>query len=782
MLELKNIKKTYRVGETETKALDDISVAFREKEFVAILGTSGSGKTTCLNIIGGLDRYDSGELIIKGKKTSDFSDRDWDAYRNNSIGFIFQSYNLIPHLSIVANVELGMTLSGVSKAEKHKRALEVLEQVGLKDHLHKKPNQLSGGQMQRVAIARALANDPEILLCDEPTGALDTTTSVQIMDLIRDVAKDKLVIMVTHNPELARQYADRIVEFSDGKIISDTHPHQERPKEDQFKLKKTSMSFFTALGLSFNNIRTKKGRTFLTAFASSIGIIGIALILSLSTGFQKQIDEYQANALSEFPIMISQTVTQITDEDIKEMQGSFDKNNEALFPDSKEIYLYDPEKNKATHQNHFTPEFMKYVESIDPANCGSIGYFRMVNMNLIREVDGKCVPVSFNSGISSGTSSTNLTSMSSAGLSSYPINLDENSQSFLEKNYNLLAGSYPEKDTDLVLLVDNQNRLDQTILENLGFDVKDVEKLSFDEIIGTKMRLISNDQYYTKTEYGTFVPGTDYNAMYNADDSLTLTITGIIRIDPDNDLALLGSGIIYSDKLSKLVIDRALDSEIVKAQKDSSTSVFTMEELDETSRQMTIASLGGDETPYMLMLYPKDFDTKDAITEYLDAWNAGKSDDDTVIYTDLAASISSMTKGIMNAITMVLIAFAGISLVVSLIMICIITYTSVLERTKEIGVLRALGARKKDITRVFDAETCILGVFSGTLGVLIAWLGTFPINSIIENMTDLKNVATLQIGHAVLLVAISTILTMLGGHIPAKMASRKDAVVALRSE
>ena len=782
MLELKNIKKTYRVGETETKALDDISVAFREKEFVAILGTSGSGKTTCLNIIGGLDRYDSGELIIKGKKTSDFSDRDWDAYRNNSIGFIFQSYNLIPHLSIVANVELGMTLSGVSKAEKHKRALEVLEQVGLKDHLHKKPNQLSGGQMQRVAIARALANDPEILLCDEPTGALDTTTSIQIMDLIRDVAKDKLVIMVTHNPELARQYADRIVEFSDGKIISDTHPHQERPKEDQFKLKKTSMSFFTALGLSFNNIRTKKGRTFLTAFASSIGIIGIALILSLSTGFQKQIDEYQANALSEFPIMISQTVTQITDEDIKEMQGSFDKNNEALFPDSKEIYLYDPEKNKATHQNHFTPEFVKYVESIDPANCGSIGYFRMVNMNLIREIDGKCVPVSFSSGISSGTSSTNLTSMSSAGLSSYPINLDENSQNFLEKNYNLLAGSYPEKDTDLVLLVDNQNRLDQTILENLGFDVKDVEKLSFDEIIGTQMRLISNDQYYTKTEYGTFVPSTDYDTMYNADDSLTLTITGIIRIDPDNDLALLGSGIIYSDKLSKLVIDRALDSEIVKAQKDSSTSVFTMEELDETSRQMTIVSLGGDETPYMLMLYPKDFDTKDAITNYLDAWNAGKSDDDTIIYTDLAASLYSMTKGIMNAITMVLIAFAGISLVVSLIMICIITYTSVLERTKEIGVLRALGARKKDITRVFDAETCILGVFSGTLGVLIAWLGTFPINSIIENMTDLKNVATLPIGHAVLLVAISTILTMLGGHIPAKMASRKDAVVALRSE
>ena len=782
MLELKNIKKTYRVGETETKALDGISVAFREKEFVAILGTSGSGKTTCLNIIGGLDRYDSGELIIKGKHTSDFSDRDWDAYRNNSIGFIFQSYNLIPHLSIVANVELGMTLSGVSKAEKHKRALEVLEQVGLKDHLHKKPNQLSGGQMQRVAIARALANDPEILLCDEPTGALDTTTSVQIMDLIREVAKDKLVIMVTHNPELAKKYADRIVEFSDGKIISDSHPHRERPKEDQFKLKKTSMSFPTALGLSFNNIRTKKGRTFLTAFASSIGIIGIALILSLSTGFQKQIDEYQANALSEFPIMISQAITQITEDDIQEMQGSFDKNNEALFPDTKEVYLYDPEKNNTTHYNRFTPEFVKYVESIDPAKCGSIGYFRMVNMNLVREVDGKYMPVSISSGISAGTSSTNLTSMSSAGLSSYPINLDQNSPDFLEKNYDLLAGSFPQKETDLVLLVDNQNRLDQTILESLGFDVKDVEKLSFDEIIGTQMRLISNDAFYDQTEYGTFIPATDYEAMYNASDSLTLTITGIIRIDPDNDLALLGCGIIYSDSLSKLVIDRALDSQVVKAQKDSSTSVFTMEALDETQKQMTLASLGGDETPYMLMLYPKDFDTKDAITEYLDAWNVGKSEEDAIVYTDLAASISSMTKGTMNAITMVLVAFAAISLIVSLIMICIITYTSVLERTKEIGVLRALGARKKDITRVFDAETCILGVFSGTLGVVIAWIGTFPINAVIEAMTDLKNVATLQIGHAVLLVAISTILTMLGGHIPAKMASRKDAVVALRTE
>ena len=780
MLELKNIKKTYHVGDVETKALDDISVAFRQKEFVAILGTSGSGKTTCLNIIGGLDRYDSGDLVIKGKPTKDFSDRDWDAYRNNSIGFVFQSYNLITHLSIVANVELGMTLSGVSKAEKHKRALEVLEQVGLKDHLHKKPNQLSGGQMQRVAIARALANNPEILLCDEQTGALDSVTSVQIMDLIEEIAKDKLVIMVTHNPELAEQYADRIVRFQDGKIVSDTHPHQERPKKDEFKLVKTSMSFFTALGLSFNNIRTKKGRTFLTAFASSIGIIGIALILSLSTGFQAQIDEYQANAMSEFPITISQTATSMTEDQIMELQQELTSRPD--FPDGKEVFLYDPDATTMIHVNDLSTKYMDYLKSISKDDCSSIGYFRMVGMNLIREIDGTYTPVSFSTGISSGTQSSSIVSMSSAGLASYPINLDESEKTYLEKNYDLLAGSYPEQVTDVVLLVDIKNRIDQTVLTSLGFDIADQESIPFDEIIGTEMKLINNDDYYVKTEFGNFMPNVDYEAMYKAEDSVTLKITGIVRLDEEASMGLLGSGIVYSDALTEYVIDRAKDSEVVKAQLESNLNVFTMEEMDEMALSQQISYLGGTDTPYMIFLYPRDFESKSNILDYLDAWNEGKEEEDYIIYTDLAASISEMTEGIMDAITLVLIAFAGISLVVSLIMICIITYTSVLERTKEIGVLRALGARKKDITRVFDAETCILGVFSGLLGVSIAALGTIPINAVIYSMTELEGVAHLQLLHALALVAISTILTMLGGHIPARMASKKDAVEALRSE
>ena len=377
MLELKHIKKTYKIGDIETRALDDINVAFREKEFVAILGASGSGKTTCLNIIGGLDRYDSGEMTIKGKKTKDFKDKEWDAYRNNSIGFVFQSYNLITHLSIVANVELSMTLSGVGSVEKRKRAIEVLEKVGLKEHLHKKPNQLSGGQMQRVAIARALVNNPEILLCDEPTGALDTVTSVQIMDIIKNIAKDRLVIMVTHNPELAATYADRTIQFQDGNIISDTHPHEERPKADEFNLKKTSMSFITALKLSYNNIRTKKGRTFLTAFASSIGIIGIAIILSLSTGFQVQIDKFQSDAMSEFPIIISQSAMQVTQESLKEANGQSPVSKKE-YVTSNEVFLYDPTANTLVHKNVFTDDFMTYLNKIDPKICNSIGYTRLV--------------------------------------------------------------------------------------------------------------------------------------------------------------------------------------------------------------------------------------------------------------------------------------------------------------------------------------------------------------------------------------------------------------------
>ncbi|MBQ4522562.1 MAG: ATP-binding cassette domain-containing protein [Lachnospiraceae bacterium] len=783
MLELKHIRKVYHVGDIDTVALNDISVAFREKEFVAILGTSGSGKTTCLNIIGGLDRYDSGDLVIKGKKTKDFKETDWDAYRNNSIGFVFQSYNLIMHLSIVENVELGMTLSGVSKEEKHKRALEVLEQVGLKNHVHKKPNQLSGGQMQRVAIARALANDPEILLCDEPTGALDTATSVQIMDLIKEVAKDRLVIMVTHNPELAEQYADRIIRFQDGNIISDSHPHQERPKEDQFKLKKTSMKFMTALGLSLNNLKTKKGRTFLTAFASSIGIIGIAVILSLSTGFQTQINNYQSDAMSEFPVIITQSTSEV---DMEKMQQQHaEAMGEVEYPDTDEVKLYDPMENIIIHKNDFTNGFIDYIEAVDPKICSSIGYTRLVNMNLVMKKEDSYIPVMFGSLMSSASSMSSMTSMSGIGLSSYPNSLHEG-ESYLEKNYELLAGEYPTQATDLILVIEPSNKINVNTMMALGFETEDVENIKFSDIVGTEYKLVGNNDYYSQVDYNganVYMPGTDYEAMYQAEGSKTLTITGVVRQKEGTNMGLLATGIAYSDDLSQLVIDDAMESDIVKAQKEVNYNVMSMEEFaDEDTKDMFVSYLGGDATPFMVLVFPKDFESKDKILEYLDQFNEGKEADDQIVYTDLAGTISDMTSGIMDGITVVLIAFASISLVVSLIMICIITYTSVLERTKEIGILKALGARKKDITRVFDAETCLLGIFSGTLGVFIAWLCTFPINVIIEGMTELQNCSHLQLKHAVALVIISTILTMIGGHIPAKMAAKKDAVEALRSE
>lgn len=789
MLELKNVKKTYKIGDIETQALKGINVAFREKEFVAILGTSGSGKTTCLNIIGGLDTYDSGELTIKGKRTKDFKEKDWDAYRNNSIGFVFQSYNLITHLSIVANVELGMTLSGVSKVEKHKRALEVLEEVGLKEHLHKKPNQLSGGQMQRVAIARALANNPEILLCDEPTGALDTTTSIQIMDLIKDVAKDRLVIMVTHNPEIAEEYADRIIKFKDGEIIDDTHPHIEKLKDDEFKLKKTSMSYITALGLSFNNIRTKKGRTFLTAFASSIGIIGIAVILSLSSGFQKQIDSFQSDAMAEFPIMITPTAMSTNEEDLEVARNEMSEKmgGKMEFIDSDEIYLYDPSKLAAVHNNIFTDEYIGYLDNISPDICKNIGYVRMVNMNLLRKADGKVTPVSVALGLNSGASTSNtgmttMTSMNGAGLYSYPKQLDASSGSYLENNYDVLAGSYPKEVTDLIMVIDNKNRVDYSTLKKLGFNTEGVENLKFTEIVGTELKLVSNNDYYVATEAGNYLPNTNYDAMYDSSNNITLKITGVVRQKEDAKLAMLANGIVYSDELVQKIVDNSLNSDIVKAQQKVNYNIMTMEEMQESAKNSFITYLGGDSKPLMAMLYPTNFESKQKLTEYLDVYNDGKSEENQIIYTDLASTISEMTGGIMDGITLVLIAFAAVSLVVSLIMICIITYTSVLERTKEIGVLKALGARKKDITRVFDAETCILGVFSGLLGIFIAWTLTFPINQVIYNATEMENVAHLKLSYALILVAISTILTMIGGHIPARMASKKDAVEALRSE
>ncbi|MBK0037187.1 MULTISPECIES: ABC transporter ATP-binding protein/permease [unclassified Enterococcus] len=780
MLELKDIKKYYTVGSSTTKALDGVTVAFRKQEFVAILGPSGSGKTTMLNVIGGLDNYDSGDMIINGKSTKSFKDRDWDAYRNNSIGFVFQSYNLISHLGIIDNVELGMTLSGVSKEEKRAKATDALTRVGLAEHMHKKPNQLSGGQMQRVAIARALANDPDILLCDEPTGALDSETSVQIMELIQELSKEKLVIMVTHNPELAHKYAGRIIEFKDGRIIKDSTPHVEGQKKDQFELKHTKMSFMTALRLSFNNIRTKKGRTFLTAFASSIGIIGIAIVLSLSTGFQKQIDNTQSETLARFPITISQVAT----EQDPSAMGTRDKSED--FPSDKEVTAKLSDTDRATHINKIDQEFLDYINDIDPELSNNIGYTRSTSLNLFRKIDDTVEQVSF-SNASPDNEQTNamMSAMSAStgiGVSTFPEQLSEDNGNFLKDNYDLLEGSYPSASTDVVLIVDENNVTNVNALINLGFDIEDGDKVSFDDIVGTKITLASNDAFYTELPTGNFIPNQDLNDVFDNSNNKELTISGILRIKQNSTMNLLSTGIAYSDALAQEVIKENQDSAIVQAQKDSDTNVMTNEPVDESAKDSLIAYLGGSDLPNSIMIYPNDFSAKEKILDYLDDFNKGKDKEDQIVYSDLAGTMTQLTGGLMDAITYVLIAFAGISLVTSMIMIGIITYTSVLERTKEIGVLKALGARKKDITRVFDAETCILGIASGALGVLIAWLATFPINAILYSMTDLENVAQLNPVHGLILIAVSTVLTMIGGHIPARMAAKKDAAIALRAD
>lgn len=783
MLKVENVKKSYTTGDFTQIALNDVTINFRENEFVAILGQSGSGKTTLLNIIGGLDQYDSGDLVINGKSTKNFKDGDWDAYRNNSVGFIFQSYNLITHLSILDNVEMGMTLSGVSTEEKKQRAKEVLERVGLKEHIHKKPNQLSGGQMQRVAIARALANDPDIILADEPTGALDTTTSGQIMDLIKEIADDKLVIMVTHNPELAEKYADRIVNFKDGKVLQDSNPYKETETIKSYSLKRTSMSYFTALKLSGKNIATKKWRTGLTSFAASIGIIGIALILSLSNGFQKQIDSFQSEALSEFPITISQQAMNTDNDAINEQSG--DKRLEKeKYAKTDEVYLYNPEENSVTHTNNISQQYLDYLNKLDPEWVGSIGYTRLVGMNLLRKIDDDvksvAVPVGF-SGSSQKSGGMNFTSMSGIGLASYPVAFKKGEESYLEKNYDVLAGAYPTSDEEMVLVIDSRNRIDEETMKNLGFSIDTMDAIKFEEIVGMELKVIENNNYYEKTNLGNFVPKTDYQKMYDSA-SMTLKVSAIVRQKKDVELAMLGSGIAYSDNLIERIVDIEKSSIIVEEQKEADVNVITMEPVDEEGKKSALTYLGGDSEPMMVYIYPKDFEAKEDILEYLDSYNKGKENKNKVIYTDLAKTITNMTGGIMNGITLVLIAFASISLIVSLIMVGIITYISVLERTKEIGVLRALGARKKDITRVFNAETLIIGTCSGLLGIFITYALTIPVNTVIKNATNLSNVAQLNPVHAIILVFISIVLTLMGGSIPAKMAAKKDPVEALRSE
>lgn len=767
MLEIKNINKSYRVGDFEQKVLKDVSIKFRKSEFVAILGHSGSGKTTLLNLIGGLDRYDSGDIVINGKSTKNFKDKEWDAYRNNSIGFIFQSYNLIGHISILDNVEMGMTLSGISKKTRRKKAIEALNRVGLGSHIHKKPNQLSGGQMQRVAIARALANDPDIILADEPTGALDSSTSKSIMDLIKEISKDKLVIMVTHNEDIANEYASRIIRLSDGEILEDSNPVKNIKDNSDYHLKKTAMSFITALNLSLRNIITKKGRTLLTAFASSIGIIGIALILSLSNGFDKQIEKFENDTLTNYPITISRG----TMEGTEEVMNSF-TNSGGTYPSDKFVYKQKIDLEKLTHINNIDEEYMKYLDNIDKSLIDGISYTRLSVMNINLLVKGKKTKM-----VNFGTSMNSIMTIPK---------IFNNEKNYLTTNYDLLYGAYPSRATDVLLVVSSDNEVSEKVLENLGFDIND-EKFSFDDIIGKELVYVINDNLYSKIKYGDktiYMMKNNYDELYDMEDNIKLKISGIVRLKEDVKTGMFSPGIIFKDELGELIYEKNKDSKIVEAQKGKDYFVLNGEKFSADSMisdaKEAIKYLGGSDIPFMINIYPKDFKSKNEICTYLDEFNENKNESDKIIYKDYAKIFVDLSQNIMDAITYVLIAFSAISLIVSSIMIGIITYISVLERTKEIGILRALGARKKDITRVFNAETFIIGVTSGLIGIIIAKLLLFPVNTILENMTGLTNVAILNPIHALILIIISVILTLIGGYIPAIMASRKDPVVSLR--
>ncbi len=771
MLKLVNITKSYVVGDFKQEALKNVSLTFRENEFVAILGPSGGGKTTLLNIIGGLDRYDSGEMYINGRHTSDFKDKEWDAYRNNSIGFVFQNYNLISHISILENVEIGMTLSGVSANERRERALGLLDRVGLKEHVNKKPNQLSGGQMQRVAIARALANDPDIILADEPTGALDTTTGVQILELIKEIAENKLVIMVTHNPELANRYATRIVNLVDGRVVSDTNPYEEEEeRQSGYKLKMTAMSALTALKLSFNNVKTKKFRTILTSFAASIGIIGIALILALSNGFQIEIDKFEENTMSGFPILIEQQTITV---DLADMGRRFGEANKKYkeFSDIQEVIPYDSSENELIHNNRITEEYLEYISNIDKKHLLGTALIRITNINLLKLDSNGAAKVVRTSDI---------------GLSMLPKKYGE--EGFVEKNYDILYGKMPESINELLLVVDKYNRLDKRVLETLGFPADD--NISFKDIIGTELRAILNNDFYEERDGIFTIAGNplDLSDLYNQENSVPLRIVGVLRIKKDKMLDFIRPGVAYTEELMEYILEDSKNSDIAKAQKEAGYNVLTGQPFDletetgKLEKETVLRTIGASPIPFMITIFPKDFDSKEEIMKYLDAYNEGKSNEDKVICTDRAEQITRLTKKIVDTISIVLIAFASISLFVSSIMIGIITYISVLERTKEIGILRSLGARKTDITLVFNAETFIIGVFSGLIGIAIASILVPPANMIIAKLTTLENVAKLSPLHAILLILVSLFFTIVGGFIPSLMAAKKDPVVALRTE
>lgn len=860
MLRCENIIKDYPTSEEVVHALKGVSLSFRNNEFVSILGQSGCGKTTFLNIIGGLDHYTSGDLIINGKSTRNYKDKDWDTYRNHKIGFVFQSYNLITHQSVLSNVELALTLSGVGKEERKKRAIEALTKVGLKDQIYKKPTQLSGGQMQRVAIARAIVNNPDIILADEPTGALDSSTSIQIMEILKEISKDKLVIMVTHNPELAQKYSSRIIRLSDGEVISDSNPYNEFEELNNSQIdKKTSMSFKTALSLSLNNLMTKKARTILVSFAGSIGIIGIALILSLSNGVQSYIDSVESDTMTAYPIQIQSTTMDMTSM-MEAMAGKEESSNEKR--EDNQIYtrsfVNDVLESIASSKQNNLEELKKYIESEQGKelreNTRAIEYSYGLNLNVYNEdTDSGLIQVSPNGLIDKlGMSDmVDLRSQFMAGTSDANevwLQLPD-SNTLKESEFELLEGSWPQNYNEVVIGVDSDNNITDYALYSLGLlnqdevvdsynkilqgdsneieTTKNKKSYSYEELMNSKFKLVFNCDLFEKVN-GIWIDQSDNedyikNVVKNAQE---VKVVGIIR-QKDNTMSsgMLG-GIYYSSKMSDYVIEQCENSQIVKEQKENKDiNIFTgnrfksNEKLDFSSltpqQQMQFASMSQEEmmaymqtyndnmnasyesnlkkmgvvnldSPSQISLYAKDFDSKEALADCIEDYNdlqeENGNSNNVISYSDMVGMMISSVSSVVNMISYVLIGFVSISLVVSSIMIGIITYISVLERTKEIGILRSIGASKKDVSRVFNAETFIIGLTSGCMGIIITILLNIPISTIVASKTGVEHIAKLPWQGAIILILISLVLTLIAGLIPSKYASKKDPVEALRTE
>lgn len=939
MLQLRNITKDYQVGDSKVAALKGISLSFRRNEFVSILGASGCGKTTLLNIIGGLDHYTSGDLIIEGISTKDYKDGDWDTYRNHRIGFVFQTYNLIPHQTVLANVELALTLSGVSPKERKARATEALNRVGLGSELNKRPNQLSGGQMQRVAIARALVNNPEILLADEPTGALDTNTSVQIMDLIKEIAGERLVIMVTHNPELAYKYSTRIVELKDGLVVSDSAPYSEEEEREEvlshraevqsqqaevaqeaeegageqksagkakrLRTKKhSSMSLVTAFFLSGKNLLTKKARTLITAIAGSIGIISVCLVLALSAGFNNYISQTEEDMLSYYPVQVSETSIDLNSAMSSFMNGSMnlelDKVEDKVYINSflSQLAQGMTTTNDLTDGNKATIDgkemtYLEYLEAMPEELYNAIMYSYGVNIstNLFTDVE-----------IGSGSTSEGETTsmhMSLESLREYYTylltyradefsnltqfvryftevvsvmpNTDfsaENYGEYVQSQYEVIYGNFPEKDNEVVLVVGDSNDVIDLTLVQLGFmteeefldlfissedgvsEDEEPASISFDEIVGKEYTLYYNDSVYVDKKYNLPVELTGYNYFYDGysvasededpvteEEGTTIEISGILRLKDGLTYGCLSSGLCITESLLQSYIQHNMQSAVVKTLQDAINSgssetiastinslvcELTFESMFETTQgggsgsialdKLTpkynstsvtaselVRELGGNDTPSGISVYAKDFTTKQEMLDYMSGWNSaveaartayfeehgtydGYDGPTEITYSDTVGTLMGMVNTILNAITYVLVAFTAISLVVSTVMIGVITYVSVVERTKEIGILRSIGARKRDIRHVFNAETFIIGLFAGLIGILVAYLLQGIINLILTPLTGISGLAALPIWQALIMVCVSVALTLVSGLIPASAAAKKDPVIALRTE